>query len=163
MADRARRALFRGKVATAVIVRPPHALDENAFVDACTRCEKCIAVCPTNIIVKGSGGFPEIDFSAGAAECELCDKCVEACQDDALNAANEPIWRWQLTLDEQTCLAYQGVACRSCGEYCADSAILFRPQIGGQFTPELVSEACTGCGACIHPCPTNALQIQQVD
>ncbi|MBD1388270.1 ferredoxin-type protein NapF [Neiella sp. HB171785] len=155
--------MFRGKANAPLVVRPPHALAESQFTETCTRCEKCIAVCPTNIIVKGSGGFPEIDFGAGAKECELCNKCVEACQDDALNAANEPVWRWQLTLNEQACLPFQGVACRSCGEYCADSAIRFQPKIGGQFTPELILEACTGCGACIHPCPTNALQIQPAD
>ncbi|WP_225918228.1 ferredoxin-type protein NapF [Neiella holothuriorum] len=160
-ADPARRALLRGRVAKTLIIRPPWAVAEADFTDSCSRCGDCVEVCPTNIIVKGSGGFPEIDFSKGAGECELCERCVVACTDNALSLNEQP-WQWQLTLNDGACLAHQGVACRSCGEYCPTRAIQFKPQIGGHFVPSLNTEICNGCGACISPCPTNALEAKQV-
>ena len=36
-------------------------------------------------------------------------------------------------------------------------AIRFRPTLGGVSQPELDRAACTGCSACVAPCPTHAI------
>jgi ferredoxin-type protein NapF len=47
----------------------------------------------------------------------------------------------------------------SCRDACPEQAIVFRPRIGGVFVPDPTEEACTGCGACIAPCPTQAILL----
>nr|WP_285817700.1 ferredoxin-type protein NapF [Echinimonas agarilytica] len=142
-------------------VRPPHTLPESQFIDACTRCEKCITACPTDIIVKGSGGFPEIDFAQGEGLCELCEKCADACPDNAFEEVRESPWPWHIALDEQTCLAHKGITCRTCAEQCDQGAIRIRPQLGGVFIPNFSLDACNGCGACLAPCPVDAISIKR--
>ena len=57
------------------------------------------------------------------------------------------------------CLARAGVFCMSCRDACAEQAIRFRPRVGGPFLPEVIESACSGCGACIAICPTNAITL----
>lgn len=57
------------------------------------------------------------------------------------------------------CLARAGVFCMSCRDACAEQAIWFRPRVGGPFLPEVIESACSGCGACIALCPTNAITL----
>lgn len=57
------------------------------------------------------------------------------------------------------CLAVKGVECRICGEHCDDGAIRFSPRPGGPPLPEVRREACTGCGACVAPCPVTAIRL----
>jgi ferredoxin-type protein NapF len=33
--------------------------------------------------------------------------------------------------------------------------------VGGKSTPQLSLNDCTGCGACIAPCPVDAIQISR--
>ncbi|MCP5082205.1 MAG: 4Fe-4S dicluster domain-containing protein [Alphaproteobacteria bacterium] len=56
------------------------------------------------------------------------------------------------------CLAQNGVACRLCDDICTPGAIRFRPQLGGQYHPEITSDMCTGCLRCLEVCPVGALQ-----
>ena len=57
------------------------------------------------------------------------------------------------------CLPRQGVVCRSCGEACATSAIVFRPAAGGVSRPDLIADRCTACGDCVPVCPVSALAL----
>jgi len=57
------------------------------------------------------------------------------------------------------CLAYNNVVCRSCGEACEAAAIRFRPRLGGAAVPEVDEGKCTGCGACMAPCPAKAITL----
>lgn len=59
----------------------------------------------------------------------------------------------------QACLAYAGIICMSCRDVCPEQAIRFLPRRGGAFLPEVVAAACTGCGACLLPCPAGALSL----
>lgn len=45
----------------------------------CTRCYRCISVCPTGSTQVGSGGEVVIDRE----KCKVCGKCVEACPNEA--------------------------------------------------------------------------------
>ena len=57
------------------------------------------------------------------------------------------------------CLAVQGVLCRLCEEPCEETAIRFRPALGGYALPEIDGEACSGCGACVSACPAQAIEM----
>lgn len=138
-------------------IRPPGALHENLFLELCTRCGDCIPSCPTRIIVHGDGGYPALDFSAG--ECSFCQRCSQSCTAGAL--AQGPIrLPWLLASIGPACLAAAGVECRICGESCPAQAIRFRPHPGGVAQPHFDAGQCTGCGACVAPCPTQAISME---
>jgi ferredoxin-type protein NapF len=64
-------------------------LNESTFVDGCSQCGDCLNVCPENIIKKGDGGFPEVDFLQG--ECTFCQKCVESCDQNIFFKLRKPL------------------------------------------------------------------------
>ncbi|HSH30699.1 MAG TPA: ferredoxin-type protein NapF [Thiohalobacter sp.] len=136
--------------------RPPWAAPESTFIQRCSGCADCLSQCPTGII-RMYRGFPEIDFKRG--ECSFCRACVEACPSGALQACGAPPWQLRVRI-QASCLALQGVECRVCGEQCEAHAIRHRLVAGGVAQPELETLACTGCGACIAPCPTDAIRMQ---
>lgn len=142
-------------------MRPPWALDEAAFLARCTRCAACIEACPTDLLVKGSGGFPEADFTPGRAPagCTFCGECLSVCRDGALTKIEGQLpWSLQAVFGE-SCLAARNVVCRTCGEACEMRAISFPPRLGGISLPQLSAAACTGCGACLADCPTQAIRL----
>ncbi len=137
--------------------RPPWALPEDSFVDACSRCGACVPVCPTHVIVVVRG-YPEVDFNRG--ECTFCGACALACKDGALPRADAQALPWNIKAQiADTCLARRGVECRICGDPCPVSAIRFSPRLGGPPLAEVDAAACTGCGACAAPCPADAISI----
>ncbi|MBF0372968.1 MAG: ferredoxin-type protein NapF [Alphaproteobacteria bacterium] len=153
--DFGRRNLLRGRLRRApAAVRPPGALAEADFLSVCDRCGDCSRACPEGIVARGDGGFPMIDFKAGG--CTFCGLCAKACKPGALAA--KPSWPLKASFGER-CLSAQGVVCRVCGERCEAGAIRFRPMPGGFSRPELTAEACTGCGACVAPCPVAAVTV----
>lgn len=154
--DVARRGFLRGRFRqVAKVPRPPWALPHGAFEAACTRCDDCVRACPTRVIAKGDGGYPTLDFHQG--ECTFCGDCVSACKPAALvREADAVPWSLKAVISEG-CITRQGVECRICGENCEVSAIRFRPTLGGISTPQLDDNVCTGCGACVAPCPVGAV------
>jgi ferredoxin-type protein NapF len=156
--NHSRRGFLRGRVRPqAIPMRPPWALAEAEFLARCTRCGNCSVICPTRII-QIREGYPQVDFGAGA--CTFCAECVRVCAPAALRRDGEtPPWSRIVTITE-TCIANKGVECRVCGEQCDVSAIRFTPRLAGPPLPELRSEACTGCGACVAPCPVSAIRIR---
>jgi len=49
--------------------------------NACIKCNKCVAVCPTGAIANNNSlGLPEIYYK----RCLFCGKCVESCKEEAL-------------------------------------------------------------------------------
>lgn len=137
--------------------RPPWALAEEEFIARCTRCSDCLSACPTGILEKGRGGFPRVNFAKG--ECTFCGDCVAACKPAALvRAEGAAPWRLAAQIGV-TCLAHQGVVCRSCGDRCEVRAIRFRLARGGVARPELDGASCTGCGACVAVCPVGAISM----
>lgn len=160
--DLQRRFFLRGRVAAPVpkrAPRPPWALLEVDFINRCTRCDACLPVCPEGILVRGDGGFPEVRFDQRG--CSECGACVEACAPHALlRVADSLPWTWRPQFSS-ACLAQRRVECRVCGERCEHDAIRFKPVLGGVANPVLVVDQCTGCGACVAPCPTQAIQLQE--
>jgi ferredoxin-type protein NapF len=103
-------------------------------------------------------GYPEVDFSRG--ECTFCAECAADCQDRALLRADSQTTPWAIKAQiAATCLAQRGVECRICGDHCPVTAIRFSPRLGGPPVAEVDGTTCTGCGACVAPCPVKAISV----
>ena len=153
-----RRLFLHGDFNTSGKIRPPWSIDEKAFIDRCTRCFECASACPSHLIIKGDGGFPEISFKRHG--CDFCEACVRACSPGALVKSDEQEFAWlQVASITDQCFSKRGVVCRSCGEICETRAIRFIPGVGGLQTVELNTEQCNGCGECVHVCPAHAIEI----
>ena len=157
-----RAQLLRGNVSPGFrAVRAPWSITEDQFVDTCTRSMACARACPEDLFTAGSGGFPEISFENG--ECTFCDACANACTSGAIIKPNTPErihqtpWQLELTIAE-TCISADNIVCMVCKEHCDAGAIRFiMPQAIG--LPIVDTELCTGCGACVSPCPTRAISL----
>ncbi|HLP30557.1 MAG TPA: 4Fe-4S dicluster domain-containing protein [Geothrix sp.] len=162
------------------LLRPPGALEELEFLTKCTRCDKCVRACPENAILKAppTAGLamktPYLD--PRSIPCFLCTTlpCIAECDDEAL------VWP-RLTLADGTelegpkavrmgtarikpslCVTWgtddrEARACQVCVDRCPypDEAIRIAAPAEGRTVghPEVVAEACTGCGLCVFACP----------
>jgi len=154
--DASKRSLFRRESKLVINNLMPWVEDAEQLVNNCTQCQSCITSCPEDIIVKGDGGFPVVDFSLG--ECTFCGQCAESCQEGVFISTSLIPWQKKAVISD-ACLAHQHVYCRSCGESCPEEALRF--QIGINAIPEIDLDKCNGCGACFSPCPTNAISIKE--
>ncbi len=158
--------------------RPPWAIPEEYFIDYCTRCDKCIDACFDELIIKGRGGYPQMDFTQGG--CDFCEDCLNVCESNALikvadnnsnNTASDnsdssqaylPPWHIKAMIDLTKCLSMNATICRSCGEVCEDEVIKFDLRLGGVAEPMLNTEQCTGCGSCFSVCPVQIVQLKSI-
>ncbi|WP_288063619.1 ferredoxin-type protein NapF [Rodentibacter caecimuris] len=165
-----RRQFLRGKFLTSLHteneqkqgfegIRPPWAVSNNEFIEQCTRCDGCLSVCETKILVKGDGGFPEVQFENG--ECTFCRKCVEICQQPIFRPSNEQPWAHKAEISTN-CLTQLGIECRSCQDNCPVNAISFHFQVGRVAQPLVNTDTCNGCGACLQNCPVNAIKLNHL-
>ncbi len=151
-----RRELFARLRGGADQIRPPWSRGEGAFVDLCTRCGRCAEACPVEIVVKGHGGFPTVDFARGG--CTLCHACVDACRDGCFDRSAPEPWLLRAAIGD-ACVEERGVTCRMCEEACEARAIRFTPRRGGGSTASVCAEVCTGCGVCVQVCPVRAIAV----
>lgn len=156
MSGQTRRQFLRGRFGESASSRPPWAVAEREFPARCTRCDACIDACPEHILVRGSGGFPEVDFARGG--CTFCGACVDACEPHALERTAAAPWALKASI-APSCLALNRVVCSSCAERCEARAIRFRPALGAVPTPAIDLDRCTGCGACVAACPVSAIAV----
>lgn len=145
-----------------VWLRPPGALVEAAFLDTCSRCGECVAVCPAEAIkidptADRGKGAPYIDPDAMA--CVVCDglACMSHCPSGALVVTpltqikmGTAVWR------EHLCVRSRAEECTRCVDICPL----------GTAAIELVNNdiavkplACIGCGLCQQHCPTDPKSI----
>ncbi len=160
--DPTRRALLFGRAAAAPPLRPPWALEESDFLDACTACGACVERCPEHVLVAGPHRTPVFDPHLG--ECTFCGDCAAACTPRALDRTRVPT-AWQaVAVAGEACLTRHGVVCSSCRDACPERAIAFplisRSQASRVPAPSIDADRCTGCGACVGVCPADALSIQ---
>ncbi|CTQ51738.1 Nitrogen fixation protein rnfB [Roseibium album] len=140
-----------------VPVRPPRS-DEASIAAHCTGCQECAKACPENIIVLTGNQHPVLDFSAGA--CTFCNACAEACPTDAIDSTRDSNWPWKAEVQD-SCFSLQGVMCRTCEDVCEPRAIRFKLALGGKSEPLIDADQCSGCGACAHSCPAQAIRLTQ--
>jgi len=154
--DISRRRFLAGRKPGPLAFRPPWSVSEAAFVDCCTACDDCVKACPTGLLVRAEDGLPVADFAAAA--CTFCGDCAAVCDSGAITRTGEQNpWHFGIAISN-ACLAARQVECRVCGEACDTGAIRFRPRSGGIALPHIDNAACNGCGACIAPCPANAVR-----
>ncbi|MDH0357302.1 ferredoxin-type protein NapF [Aeromonas caviae] len=152
-----RRGLFRGRLnAPKAGIQLPWSVSWDEFVAGCTRCGDCLAACPEQILIKGDGGFPTVDFHRG--ECTFCTECVSACQAPVFRPTIQTPWEYVAHI-EAGCLATAQVFCQRCQDSCEQQAIRFSPRLGRVPTPGIHAESCNGCGACVADCPVGSISI----
>lgn len=157
-------------------IRPPGALTDTAFINACIRCGLCVQACPydTLQLFEHDGtvqtGTPY--FIARAIPCEMCIDipCLQACPTGALDPTLTDITQAKmgtaLLSHPHFCNSYIGASyCDSCYQACPlkDEAIYLAvgyTDMGGFFTPTVNTDVCTGCGKCEKACIAKSAAIR---
>ena len=151
------RNFLTGRNSDWVPMRPPWSCEEQTFIELCTRCNDCARACPQKIIIKGGGGFPEVNFSTQG--CDFCGLCLKSCNSGALHRHQAHPFRFTAVITDQ-CFSMRGIVCRSCGEICEFRAISFKAIVGGKTKVQLSRDNCTGCGECISICPADSITMK---
>ena len=145
------------------VLRPPGALPEAQFRDACSRCGECVRVCPAQCIkidpagLRGNG-VPYVDVDSAA--CVLCDGllCMHSCPTGAL--VPTPLADVDMgTADwhPQTCVRTTGnEPCTVCVDICPVGEVAIGV-LGNAI--HVLAAGCTGCGLCQNRCPTTPKSI----
>lgn len=158
MVNQSRRNFLKAQPLAKTAIRPPHFLMEQRFVDTCTGCADCVTACPSQII-EIDQGLAQIDFSKGNLnECTFCESCVDVCKPKALvKLDGAKPWPYKASINKN-CLSNNHIVCYSCKEICQAEAISFTWQ-GKKQQVQINSDLCNGCGACLAPCPSEAIDI----
>lgn len=155
--DQGRRAFLTGRRASPQPegIRPPWSRAASVAI-SCTGCGACAPACPQGIVALDEAKRPVLSFSTSA--CSFCGACAQACPEPVFDLSL-PAFTHVAAIGA-SCFASRGIVCQSCGDACPESAIRFRPRLGGPALPELSADRCTGCGACITACPAQAIAAQ---
>jgi ferredoxin-type protein NapG len=137
------------------LLRPPGAIAEPDFLEACTRCGDCAETCPHDAIreaparLRTAAGTPFIDPIASA--CQMCEElpCIAACETGALRS-EAPAALGHASVQPLDCLNRLGTPCSVCLERCPVPGAL---SLAGN-VPVVEERLCTGCGICQHVCPS---------
>lgn len=180
---------FLNKATTSkLVLRPPAALEEEAFLSACIKCGACVQACPYDTLLLAQ---PQDETPIGTPffiprnePCHMCTDvpCVPVCPTGALDidklipeekvssAKNMDVNLSDMGLaviDEKSCIAFWGIQCDACYRACPliDEAISLdfeRNERTGKHAflkPVINPDVCTGCGMCEHACVTEKAAI----
>lgn len=139
-----------------MVVRPPWS-DEQSILGHCTGCGECISACPEKILFVDQNSMPTVSFDAG--ECTFCGACADACEEPVFDISRAEPWALKVSVLE-SCLLKSGITCQLCTDVCDADALRFNMRVRPSGAIELDVDACTGCGACIAPCPVSAIAVR---
>ena len=163
----------QGHTFNPVLIRPPGARDERAFLQRCLQCGVCMKACPTNglqptLFEAGLEGIWTPMLTARIGYCEYnCNLCGQVCPTQAIQPLPiEEKRKFKLGLaafDTGRCLPYAyDRECMVCEEHCPTpkKAIYFLPREvtarnGDSITlkqPHVDPDLCIGCGICENVC-----------
>ncbi len=143
------------------LLRPPGAISERAFLQACTRCDKCLNACPKDAIqrVPKKLGFLIMDtpyIDPMKVPCVMCTDlpCISACEDEALlpvPGGPADVEMGYAILDKRKCQSYGHTFCQQCVIDCPVPGAITQNQ---EQQPVFHKNICTGCGVCVRSCST---------
>ena len=143
-------------------IRPPGALDEQAFRDTCSRCGMCVQVCPAHAIkidpTRRHGDDAPFIYPSEMA-CVLCDglHCMQNCPSGALTfVPKHDIDIGTAVWHEDLCVRRLGEDCRICVDQCPIGSAALVLESG---KVKVIEDGCTGCGVCEQQCPTSPKSI----
>ncbi|NMC32132.1 MAG: 4Fe-4S binding protein [Veillonellaceae bacterium] len=139
-------------------LRPPGSREEDDFLSRCSRCGRCIKVCPSQCIqpmpiTSGASLFLTPHIIPRQARCELCRQCQQVCPTGAIEQVPIPqVLMGRAVIDHSQCLGWaHGKLCLVCKEQCPQHAI----DSDAQNRPSVQKEKCVGCGGCENACPVD--------
>ncbi|CAI2718870.1 4Fe-4S dicluster domain-containing protein [Nitrospina watsonii] len=143
------------------LLRPPGALSEREFLNACTRCSDCVNACPKDAIQKvpKKMGFLIMDtpyIDPAKVPCVMCDglPCIAACEEGALlpvPGGPRDVEMGYAILDKKKCQAYGDTFCQQCLIDCPIPGAITQDR---EMRPTIHKDVCTGCGVCVRSCGT---------
>ncbi|MEG0619682.1 MAG: 4Fe-4S dicluster domain-containing protein [Raoultibacter sp.] len=147
--------------AAAPYVRPPGAQSDADLVARCNRCQRCLQVCPYNIITPVplvesliAYGTPTLAFEHGY--CDFCMLCTDVCPTGALRydtPTQANIGMAKVVKD--ACVAWDWSGCTVCKDACpVEGAIT----LDDHDRPVVHEDLCDGCGLCEQVCPSASLR-----
>lgn len=143
------------------LLRPPGGQDEAHFIATCIRCDRCVTVCPTEVIAIANldDGFvnartPYMNFRQGS--CTFCDgeyRCIANCPTLALKPFDYETDKIGLAVvDSDLCISFAAVGgCRICVDECPYEAL----SLDENSRPVVDASLCNGCGICETKCPSS--------
>ena len=141
------------------LLRPPGAISEKQFLQACSRCDECIHACPKDAIQRAPKKMGFLVFNTPYIDpmrnpCVMCTDlpCISACPDEALLPVQEltDVNMGYAILDKKKCQAYGESFCQQCVIDCPVPGAIF--QVDDK--PVIDKNICTGCGVCMRSCST---------
>lgn len=139
-------------------LRPPGSGAEEEFSSACLRCQECIRSCPTQCLEPAGKEYgygkvwtPKLNPELAKCEYELCERaCALACPAGLMELMpDDDVRIGQVVLNVELCIVWKDAKdCLICYERCRYGAI----EADSKRRPHIVTENCTGCGACQNSC-----------
>ncbi len=168
------KASPEARLPEALLIRPPGAQNEEAFLTRCLRCSQCIRACPTgglqpSLLENGLEGLftPRLVSRLGACDY-ACTACGQVCPSGAIPLLELSRKRETLiglaSIDRDRCLPWAyNTPCIVCEEMCPRPTKAIRLEevkaIGADGSeillqrPTVLRELCIGCGICENQCP----------